>query len=144
MNTRFEKLISAVHDLRIHLAGVSDTIGFGLESIGQVVLPGYLERHLKVKLDVLERRFFEIGKDMIEVDLYGEGLRDGEPVAVVVEVKSRIYRDQVAQFLRKLEAIGPRLVERQVLPLMFGYLVHPSARDLAEPKGITLVVSYQR
>ena len=33
---------------------ISDTLGFGLEDIAKVVLPGYLERHLSVRVDKLK------------------------------------------------------------------------------------------
>jgi hypothetical protein len=144
MDKRFEAMVAAIRDLRVQVAGLSDTIGFGLEDIAKVVLPGYLERHLGVHVDDLDRRFFETGgKEPLEVDLYGEGKRDGDSVAVVVEVKARIHRDEAARFLRKLKVLKP-LLEHKVVPVLFGYLVHPRAAELAAPRGVALVSSYQR
>ncbi len=129
-----------------HTAGIfSDTIGFGLEDIAHVVLPGYLQRHLGMKLfgDELERRFITTDQRVIEVNLYGKGTQNGERVIVIGECKSRIRSSQVEDFAAIVEQLRPHFEER-LLPVMFGYWIHPSAMEAAKKSGMLLVASYQK
>ncbi len=73
-----EKLAEAVDGLRQVVGKLSETVGFGLEDIARVVLPGWLYRHLGVELEELERRFVIVDGREIEVNLYGEGLKRGK------------------------------------------------------------------
>ncbi|MFQ6058470.1 MAG: hypothetical protein ACE5MB_06305 [Anaerolineae bacterium] len=130
----------ALRQLGRQVGALSDTIGFGLEDIARVVLPGYLERHLCIQVE-LDRHFLPALD--LEIDLYGETQRDGQPVVVVGEVKSRIYRGEVEQFLRKLQKVK-ETIPGEIIPVMFGYLVHPSAKEVADREGILLIASYQK
>ncbi len=51
----------------------SDTIGFGLEDIAKVMFPPWLEKHERIKIKELERRFIKVDGEEIEINLYGEG-----------------------------------------------------------------------
>lgn len=58
-----ERLVQAQQNLAQQVGVLSDNIGYGLEDIARVVLPGYLERHLGLVLEgklgeELNRRFF--------------------------------------------------------------------------------------
>lgn len=60
---QIEKLVQAQQNLAQQVGVLSDNIGYGLEDIARVVLPGYLERHLGLVLEgklgeELNRRFF--------------------------------------------------------------------------------------
>ncbi|MGC9203222.1 MAG: hypothetical protein ACP5HX_11220, partial [Thermoproteota archaeon] len=61
-------------------------------------MPGWIYRHFKIKLDSLERKFFVINGESIEVNMYGEGLIDDEKVAILVESKSRFHENDVKKF----------------------------------------------
>jgi len=127
---------------------LSETIGFGLEDIAHVVLPGYLQRHYQVILEgplgeELSRRFFWVEGREIEINLYGEGRRDGQRVVVLGEAKSRIYGREVERFLADVKLVENQ-VEGEVWRVMFGYYIHPTAVKAAEEQGVLLVASYQR
>ena len=143
-----QELTQAVDALRKEVGGLSENIGFGLEGIARIVLPGYLERHLDVK--VLGPLGEELnpcllgpeGKEM-EFDLYGVGLRNGKETAIVGEVKSRIYSDDVRRFLSRLDQVRPALPEN-IIPVLFGYVIHPRAQKEAEETDVLLVAAHQR
>ncbi len=118
-------------------------MGFGLEDIAKVVLPGWLQRNEGIIVEKLERRFFSVDGEEIEVNLYGEGMRNGRKVVVVGEAKSRIYGDDVWKFHSKMEKIK-HLIKEDVFRVMFGYLIHPSAEERAKELGIAVVASYMR
>lgn len=69
---------------------LTETIGFTLEDLAREVTPAYLAQHYGIQDLELDRRFFVVEGQELEVDFYGEGRRDGEVVAVVGEVRSRI------------------------------------------------------
>ncbi|MFQ6016015.1 MAG: hypothetical protein ACE5NP_11305, partial [Anaerolineae bacterium] len=131
----------ALRQLAQQVGALSDNIGYGLEDIARVVLPGYLERRYKIKVVRLERRLFRVDGRVVDIDLYGEGSREGQPVVVLGEVKARIYGREVGQFLAQLSEVKPQ-VEGEVVPLMFGYFIDLSAAEAAG-EDVLLVASYQ-
>ena len=139
-----ERLTQAQTEMRKEIGGLGATIGFGLEDIGRVVLPGYLERHYNIYVDELTRKFFRVNKKtQIEINLYGEGKKNGKEIVILGETKSRIYEGEVKKFLRQISEIAPQ-IKCEVLKVMFGYLIHPTAMELAKKEGVILVASYQR
>ena len=134
---------NAVHQLSRAVGALSDLIGFGLEDIARVVLPGYLERHFKIRIDELERKFFIVDSKEIEINLYAEGEREGESLVVIGECRSRIYERDVESFYSSVEPLLKTLDKEPIL-VLFGFLIHPSASKLAKEKNILLVASYQR
>ncbi|KYH31501.1 hypothetical protein MOMUL_22400 [Moorella mulderi DSM 14980] len=79
----------------------------------------------------------------VEIDLFGSGTKAGRPVTVLGEVKARIYSREVKAFARKVARAGASL-QGEILKVMFGYLIHPAASELAGQEGIILVASYER
>lgn len=138
---KIEKLAEAVDALRREVGRLSETIGFGLEDIARVVLPGWLYRHLGIEVE-LERKIIELEDREVEVDLYGEAVKEGERLLVVGECKSRIYDRDVERFYREIyETI---LKKGKAIGVLFGYVIHPSAQRRAKELGIYVVASYQR
>jgi hypothetical protein len=133
----------------IALGSLAENIGFGLEDVARLMLPPYLSRHHGIQLkglagEELQRRFFSLeGRPPAEIDLYGEGQRNGQWVVVLGEAKARIGGGTVKHFADVLEQVEP-LVEGEVWRVMFGYYIHPSALPVAEEHHILLVASYQR
>ena len=142
------KTKQAMKHLSINVHGLGETIGFGLEDIARIVVPGYLERHENIYIEELQRGFITVDGIEKEIDLFGECNMGEETVLIIGEVKSRIYEGEVKKFvanvvnpIRKSEK-GEK--KRCIYPLMFGYVIHPSAQRLAKIEGIHLVASYQR
>jgi hypothetical protein len=129
--------------LSTQVSKLSDTVGFGLEDIARVVVPGWLYRHEGIVVDELVRRFFIVDGEEVEVNLYGEGLRDSVKVVVLGEVKSRIYGREVEEFASSVEKVK-KIVPHPVYKFLFGYLIHPSAEDEAEKRSVKLIASYMR
>jgi len=132
-----------VQNLARNVGKLSDNVGFGLEDIARVVLPGYLERHLGILVKGFSRKFFTVNSDKIEINLYAAGKKEGKRITVLGECKSRIYRREVRSFVRQADKVRG-LVKGDILLVMFGYWIHPSASVLAEEKDLLLIASYQR
>ena len=133
----------ALRQLARQVGRLSDQLGFGLEDIAHVVLPGYLERHHGIHIESFQRKFFTIGRKLREINLYGEGRRNRHKIIVLGEVKSRIFKREVEQFARFAQRVEKQVSE-EVFKLMFGYYVHPSGSDSAKRHAIELIASYQR
>ncbi len=144
-----QQLIQAQAQLSQEVGGLREDIGFGLEDVARLLLPSYLHKHYSIQLEgppgeELRRRFFPMkDRPADEINLYGEGWRDGRRAVVLGESKARIGGGVVKDFADVLERVEP-LVEGEVWRVMFGYWIHPSAQPVAEEHHILLVASYQR
>jgi hypothetical protein len=79
-----------------------------------------------------------------QFNLYGGASKGGKPLIVLGEAKARIHAGDASQFLRNLEKAEKTLAGKRLLPVMFGFWIHPSAQTIAKTKRIRLVASYQR
>ncbi|MEM4567892.1 MAG: hypothetical protein QXM48_06195 [Sulfolobales archaeon] len=143
LEERVDKLAIAVENLSREVGRLSETVGFGLEDIARVVVPGYIFRHENISIDGLERRFFVVDGEEVEVNLYGVGVREGRRIVIVGECKSRIYGRDVEEFHKVCEKVR-KVVKDELYAFMFGYLIHPSAEDMAKKVGIKVIASYMR
>ena len=138
------KLEETQRNLQIEIAKLSDTIGFGIEDVAKVVLPGYLERHYKIKIGEIERKFFRIENKEIEVNLYAEGKKGSKKIYLVGEAKSRIYERDVEKFISENMLFIEKFGEKNIIKVLFGFYIHPSASEIAKKNKILLVASYMR
>jgi hypothetical protein len=122
---------------------LSETIGFTLEDLAREVTPAYLAQHYGIHVPELGRRFFVVDGEEVEVDFYGEGRRDGETVAVIGEVRSRIYGRDVEAAVRQVGRLVPHVAGTPVT-VLFGFVIHPSAREVASQLGAIVISSSGR
>ena len=138
------ELVRVVREQNVKIEMLSDIVGFGLEDIARVVLPGWLYRHLGVEMGEFRREFLSIDDRRLEVNLYGEGVMRGERVVIVGECKSRIYKRDIERFYKRVYRPVTENMDVRVLGVMFGYLIYPEARKKADELGLYVVASYER
>jgi predicted nuclease with TOPRIM domain len=131
----------ALQQLATQVGALSDNVGYGLEDIARVVLPGYLKQRYGVTIERLERRIFPIDGQQFDIDLYAEGRRGRRRIVVLGEVKARIYAREVHHFQQVLQAVRPQL-PAEPLPVLFGYFIDLSAMEAAQDQ-ILLIAAYQ-
>ncbi|MDR7595238.1 MAG: hypothetical protein QN180_08400, partial [Armatimonadota bacterium] len=129
------RLAERMGELATQVGRLSDAVGFTLEELARELAPVYLEKHHGIHVPSFQQRFFTVDAEEVEVDFYGEGTRDGETVVVVGEARSRIYGRDVEALLRKVQLLSP-LLPAHPLPVLFGFVIHPSAAQLAAQKGV--------
>lgn len=134
---------SALLALTQQVGRLAETIGFTLEDLAREVAPAYLAQHHGIQVASLDRRFFPVEGEELEVDLYGEGTRDGASVVIVGEVRSRIYGRDVEAAYRQAHRLAPQLPGTPVV-VLFGFVIHPSARDAAARLGAVVISSSGR
>ncbi|MEM4303889.1 MAG: hypothetical protein QXQ70_08360 [Candidatus Caldarchaeum sp.] len=131
-------------ELAKQVGALSETIGFGLEDIARVVVPGWLQRHEGIVMaEEFTRKWITVDGEEIEVNLYGEGMKDGRKLVIIGEAKSRIYKREVEAFDAWAEKIAAN-ISQQTYKFMFGYLIHPSAEEEGRKRKIKLIASYMR
>lgn len=130
---RVAKVEVSLRELAQQVGKLSDTIGFGLEDIARVVLPGWLSRHEGIEVD----------GEVVEINLYGVGVRDEEKVVILGEARSRIYEHDVKEFDGMAEK-ARKVIPHRVYKLLFSYWIHPAAQREAAGRGLTLIASYMR
>ncbi|PLJ78592.1 hypothetical protein [Infirmifilum sp. SLHALR2] len=138
------KLAEGLDALRVEVGRLSETVGFGLEDIARVDLPGWLHRHLGVEVGELRREFLKVRGEEVEVNLYGEGSLNGERVVVLGEVKSKISDSDVERFYRRVYKPASEALTCRTIGVLFGYLIYPSAKERARSLGLHTVASYER
>jgi hypothetical protein len=140
---RLGRLEEAVLTLSQAVGRLSETIGFTLEDLAREVTPPYLAQHFGIRVEALDRSFFRLDGQEVEVDLYGPGRRNGDAVAIVGEVRSRIHGRDVEAVIRQAERLAPQLPGAPVA-VLFGFVIHPSAREAAERLGAIVISSSGR
>lgn len=134
---------AALLTLTQQVGRLGETIGFTLEDLAREVAPAYLAQHYGIRVAQLDRRFFRVDGQEVEVDLYGEGQRDGERVVVVGEVRSRIYGRDVEGAVRQADRLASQLPGTAVV-VLFGFVIHPSAKEAAGRLGAIVISSVGR
>ena len=142
---RLQKLAEAVQELTEVQRGtdtavgtLTDTIGHDLESVARVNVPDWLRLYEGVKVSELERRVFSADGVEVEVDLYGEGMKGKTPTTVIGEVKSTIHGRDVETFSARANRLKTQL-KGQIVKVMFGYWIHPSAEEEARKLQIHVI-----
>ncbi len=133
----------AVRVLAQQVGRLGETIGFTPEDLAREVTPAYLAQHYGIQGLELERGFFTLDGEEIEVDLWGQGTRAGEPVAAVGEVRSRIHGRDVESAVRQAARLAPQLPGTSVA-VLFGFVIHPSVREAARRLGAIVISSSGR
>lgn len=135
-----QKLAQGLEALAKEVGRLGEVVGFAIEDTARAFLPSWLRARAGISVERLERRFFEVGGRVVEVDLYGEGEADGGRVVVLGEVKARIHGEDVRALYEKASKIpvdGSRLVL-----VAFGLYAHPSALEEGKRRGVLVVTPY--
>ena len=105
-----EELCSLVREhakTREMVAGLSDTVGYGLENQAYEALPRLLERDFDLKIkDRLARGYivYKDGKED-EVNVYGWGMKDGKKILILGKSEVKLSRKKLTRFLKRAERI---------------------------------------
>ena len=129
-------------ELQRQVGGISNTIGYGLEDKAFPILPDLLKRDFGIEVDKLYRRFllYPDGKDD-EINIYGEGKREGQKVYVIGEANAQLGRRDVNRFLRMLKRVQAFLPD-ELVPLLLTYAVHPRVEQYAVSNGLKIYWSH--
>ena len=131
--------------IRKDFGRLSDAIGYGLEDRAIKGLPGLLSRDLGLEVNAMDRRFIQyLDGTYDEVNIYGEGVIEGEPVCIIGESKSQLGRRDVDRFAKFLVRASSHLGAR-LIPVLVTYSVRPEVEHYARDKidGLRLYMSFE-
>jgi len=143
-----EELCSLIREhakTREMVAGLSDTVGYGLENQAYKALPRLLERDFDLKIkDRLARRYiiYEDGKED-EVNVYGWGMKNGKKILILGESEVKLSRKKLTRFLKRAERIKHYEGAKEILLLAITHMTHPKIEEYARQKGIKVYYSYE-
>jgi len=138
------KLVGEHNETRKQLGGLSTTVGYRLEDEAFKALPGLLKKDfgLLVRGRLLRKYVKDNRGRHVEVNIIGEGEKNGEVYTIVGESKSQLSKGDVDDFIRRrlnrLEGVFPK-----IFPVLVTHMIsQPDAEDYAREKGIAVYYSY--
>ena len=143
--TKVDFLDASLTETRKMVAGLSDSVGYGLEDRAiRSLSPLLKERYgLQVK-GKLCRKYLPYQGGSEEVNIYGEAEREGNPVILVGEAKAHLSIKHIDRFLKQIErlkALGA--IQGEVFPFMVSYSIRPKVESYAQEKSVALFYSYE-
>lgn len=133
------KLVEEHRRTRQKLEGLSDAFGYTLEDRAIKSLPNILWKEYRIKvIGKLKRTYLEIGKEYIEVNIYGKGRKNGKEYIIIGESKSRVSKKDIDRFIAKCEKISKKSIK-----VLISYLFTPRIEEYAKEKGLILIPSYE-
>ncbi|MHA1650373.1 MAG: hypothetical protein ACTSYB_09270 [Candidatus Helarchaeota archaeon] len=138
------KLSTNIENLVIEVRRLSDSIGYGLEDIARVMIPSWLERYENIYVKELKPLFIKLDDKEVELNLAAFGKKNGKKTLIIGECKSRIYSGDVNKFNKIITQIKQKYPDKEIIPFMFGFLVHPRAQEEAKIYDIRLIATYMR
>lgn len=135
-----DKLAVTVHELGKSYGSLSNTFGFSYEEFVAALLPPYLERHNKIVGLTLERGHFDLGNGRLEeVDLTSEGQCGERTVRLLVECRTSVGGSEVRRLAEKLSSVAGILAGQEVIKMIVGMNIHPSAGPVGEETGVWVI-----
>lgn len=137
-------LVIIVKRVQKELGGISNTIGYTLENEAFKALPRLLMERCSIQVKGrLLRRFIEYpDSSEDEVNIFGEGTKDGKQFYIVGESKSQLSTKHVDKFLKLLGRLET-VLDMECFPLMVTHSARPKVLSDAESKGIVVFFSYE-
>jgi predicted transcriptional regulator len=111
------------------LAGLSDTVGYGLEDKIMLYMYDFARDEFGVEVEVIERRniVYPDGR-YDEVNIYVEGFRNEAKVYIVGECKSRPSKREVDKLIEKVERVR-EFLGGEVYAFIVGYTFAPDVEE---------------
>jgi len=142
---RLNQLISEHQRTREILAGISDTVGYGLEDKVMVYMREFARDEYGVEAEIVERRnvVYPDGR-YDEVNIYVEGRKDGQKVYLIGECKSRPSKGEIDKLSKKRDRLR-NYFNADVYAFIVAYYFSPEVENYLreEHPDIKMVKSYE-
>jgi hypothetical protein len=131
-------LVWGQNDLRKQVGGIADSVGQGLEAYAMERIPRILEQRCGFVVESAAPETIGPIGNKSEIDIVCRGTLDGQPVAVLCEVKTNITETEVREFLATADRVRPTAGVDDVRILFFGYRSGEAAQKLIAENGCWL------
>ncbi len=132
-NELFE-LVKEHKKTRQMLAGLSDTVGYGLEDKAMLYMPSFCKKEYGIDVNVIDRRnvVYPDGR-FDEINIYIEGQKNGKKVYVIGECKARPGKKEIDSILKVAERLRNYL-KAEVYPFIIGFYYSPDVEEYLKKK----------
>jgi len=139
------KLTIGLKETREMVAGLSDTVGYGLEDRAMKYLPELLKNRFNINLKTpLIRKYVTYNGEEEELNIYGKGEKDGREIDIIGEPKSRPSKKDVEKFLKKVNRLEKmKIISDSKFLLIVGYTIKPEVELYARKNNIEIIWSYE-
>ncbi|NJN68182.1 MAG: hypothetical protein HC884_16450, partial [Chloroflexaceae bacterium] len=146
---RTDQIERTIRDMQREIGGMSASMGYALENEAYRVLPGFLQEHYGIKLTHRLVRT-EIGGR--EINLFGEGEREGRIITLVGETKNRLderrkklEKDIFEELEERVRAVVTErgIAEETIVRVLVTHYARPGILQEAQEHGIIVVQSFE-
>ncbi|MEN2995105.1 MAG: chordopoxvirus fusion protein [Thermodesulfovibrio sp.] len=140
-----EELTYALKETRQMVGNLSDTVGYTLEDRAMKALPEILFERFGIKIKGrLIRKYIQYNGKYNEINIYGEGERQGQKITVIGEAKSRLSKNNVDNLIKLIDRLQKKgLISGEIFPLVVTYTVTPEVQQYSFSKGVHIIWSYE-
>jgi hypothetical protein len=144
-----QNLAKGLQETRSTMGGLSQSIAYALENEAYRLVPALLKEKYGIELTKRLIRT-EIGGE--EINLFGEGKRNGQDILIVGESKNRLderrkikpgQKELFEQLQAKIEAVKMVHPQAKIVPVIITHYARPVVLEQAQAKGIIIIQSFE-
>jgi len=92
----------------------------------------------------LVRKYLTYNGEEIELNIYGEGEKEGVRLDIIGEAKSRPSKKDINKFVRKINLLEKRkVISENKFLLLVCYTIRPEVERYAKEKNVEVIWSYE-
>jgi hypothetical protein len=149
LSGRTDRIEHTIRDMQKEIGGMSASMGYALENEAYRILPAFLQEHYGIKL---ARRLIRTEIGGREINLFGEGEREGRIITLVGETKTRLderrkklEKDIFAELEERVRAVVTErgIAEESIVRVLVTHYARPGMLQEAQEQGIIVVQSFE-
>jgi methyl-accepting chemotaxis protein len=137
------KLLGRMKTTEERIEWIFSSIGFTIEDKSLKALPELLKREGITVEGSLIRRYYKIGDEYNQLNIYGWGRKDGEKILILGEIKTRASRKEINEFIKLADKVKKSEGNPTVFLVFVAYDYRPEIEEYLKEKGIKYFWSYE-
>jgi chromosome segregation ATPase len=137
------KLLGRMKTTEERIEWIFSSIGFTIEDKSLKALPELLKREGITVEGNLVRRYYKIGDEYNQLNIYGWGRKDGEKILILGEIKTRASKKEINEFIKLADKVKRSEGNPTVFLVFVAYDYRPEIEEYLKEKGIKYFWSYE-
>ncbi len=137
------KLLGRMKTTEERIEWIFNSIGFTIEDKSLKALPELLKKEGITVEGNLIRRYYKIGSEYNQLNIYGWGRKDGEKVLILGEIKTRASKKEINEFIKLADKIRKSEGNPAMFLIFVAYDYRPEVEEYLKEKGIKYFWSYE-
>jgi DNA repair exonuclease SbcCD ATPase subunit len=143
-----QRLTAAMEETRHALGMLGRSVSYGFENEVYRALPAFLERNYGIEM---KERFIRKTVRGREINILGKGIKDGEEVVIVGEVKLRLEyikkregeMDEVDELEEKVNVVREEYKTDKIMKLLVAHIASEEFVKKAKERGVVVIQSFE-